>query len=58
MDKYVWYILLQVVLIALNALFASAETAFLSLNSAKIEKMVEEGDKKIKRKVNLLLNVI
>lgn len=51
---YIGPLLLQVVLIALNAIFASAETAFLSLNSAKIEKMVEEGDKKLKRKAKRL----
>ena len=52
--EYIGPLLLQVVLIALNAIFASAETAFLSLNSAKIEKMVEEGDKKLKRKAKRL----
>ena len=54
MEKYVWYILLQVVLIALNALFASAEAAFLSINSARIEKIIEEGDKKTRKKARRL----
>ena len=54
MEKYVWYILLQVVLIALNALFASAEAAFLSINSARIEKIIEEGDKKTRKKAKKL----
>ena len=52
--EYIGPLLLQVVLIALNAIFASAETAFLSINSAKIEKMVEEGDKKLRRKARRL----
>lgn len=52
--EYIGPLLLQVVLIALNALFASAETAFLSINSARIEKIVEEGDKKTRRKARKL----
>lgn len=46
-------LLLQVVLIALNAIFASAEIAVLSVNEMKLEKMVEEGNKKAKRLSNL-----
>ena len=42
MENYIVPILLQVVLIALNAIFASAEAAFLSINSARIEKIIEE----------------
>lgn len=41
-------ILLLVVLIVLNAFFASAEMAFISLNDAKIEKQAKEGNKKAK----------
>ncbi len=52
--QYIVPILLQLILIALNAVFAAAETAFLSINSAKIEKMVEEGSKKVKRKARRL----
>lgn len=51
---YIGPLLLQVCLIALNAIFACAETAFLSINSARIEKMVEEGDKKTKKKAKKL----
>ena len=54
MEPYIVPILLQIVLIALNAIFASAEAAFLSINSARIEKMIEEGDKKVKRKAKRL----
>ncbi len=52
--QYIVPILLQLFLIGLNAVFAAAETAFLSINSAKIEKMVEEGNKKIRKKARRL----
>ena len=42
-------IILQVVLIALNAVFACAEIAVLSISDTKLEKMAEEGNKKAKR---------
>lgn len=42
-------IILQVVLIALNAVFACAEIAVLSISETKLEKMAEEGNKKAKR---------
>ena len=42
-------IILQVVLIALNAIFACAEIAVLSISDTKLEKMAEEGNKKAKR---------
>ena len=51
---YIVPILLQLFLIALNAIFAAAETAFLSINSAKIEKMIEEGNKKVRKKARRL----
>ena len=51
---YIWPLLFQVCLIALNAIFACAETAFLSNSSARIEKMVEEGDKNTKKKAKKL----
>ena len=38
-------ILVQVVLIALNAVFACAEIAVLSVNERKMEKLSEEGNK-------------
>lgn len=46
-------ILLQLVLIALNAVFASAEIAVISMSDAKLEKMAEQGDKRAKRLVSL-----
>jgi putative hemolysin len=42
-------IILQVVLICLNAIFAAAEIAVISVNEAKLEKMVEDGNKRAKR---------
>lgn len=42
-------IILQVVLIALNAIFACAELAVLSINETKLERMAEQGDKRAKR---------
>lgn len=46
-------ILLQVVLIALNAIFACAEIAIISMNDNKMNKMAAEGNKKAKRLVKL-----
>ncbi len=40
---------LQLVLIALNAIFASAEIAVLSISETKLERMSEEGNKRAKR---------
>lgn len=42
-------ILVLVLLIALNAFFAAAEMAFVSLNDAKIEKEAKSGNKKAKQ---------
>ena len=40
-DPLLWPILLQIVLIALNAVFACAEIAVISVNDAKLEKLAE-----------------
>ncbi len=42
-------ILVLTILILINAFFASAEIAFISLNDAKIEKQAKEGNKKAKK---------
>jgi putative hemolysin len=42
-------IILQLVLIALNAIFACAELAVLSINETKLERMADKGDKRAKR---------
>ena len=46
MDSLWFMLLVQVILIALNAIFASAEIAVISLNETKIEKMAGEGNKR------------
>ncbi len=42
-------VIFQIVLILLNAIFACAEIAVLSVSEVKLEKMAEEGDKRAKR---------
>lgn len=42
-------LIILVILIALNAFFAAAEIAFISLNDAKIEKQAKEGNKRAKQ---------
>ena len=50
MNQSIWFLLLlQAVLIALNAIFACAEIAVLSINETKLERMAEQGDKRAKR---------
>ena len=38
-----WQLFIQVILIAVNAVFASAEIAIVSMNELKLEKLAEEG---------------
>ena len=45
-DPLFWQIILQVVLIALNAVFACAEIAVITMNDAKLAKRAAEGDKR------------
>ena len=52
-NSMIFMILLQVVLIGLNAIFACAEIAVLSINENKLEKMAEEGNKKAIRLTHL-----
>ena len=42
-------LIVLVILIGINAFFASTEIAFISLNDAKIEKQAKDGDKKAKQ---------
>ena len=49
-------LILQVVLIALNAIFACAEIAVVSANKTKMEKLSEDGNKRAKRIVKLTSN--
>ena len=46
-------LILQIVLIALNAVFASAEIAVISVNRTKMEKLAEDGNKRAKRIIRL-----
>lgn len=46
-------LLLQAVLIAINAIFASAEIAIVSMNEIKLEKLAADGNKKAKRLMKL-----
>jgi len=46
-------LVLQLILIALNAIFACAEIAIISVNDNKLAKLAEEGDKRAKRLVRL-----
>ncbi len=46
MDSMWFMLLIQVVLIALNAIFASAEIAVISLNETKLEKMSGDGNRR------------
>lgn len=54
MDNIGLLLLLQVVLILLNAVFASAEIAVLSVNEAKIAAMAEKGNKRAQRLLKLM----
>ncbi len=50
MPDHIWgQLLLQVVLIAVNAFFAASEIAVLSLNDNKLKKLAEDGDKKAEK---------
>jgi len=48
-DSIGFLLLLQFVLIALNAVFACAEIAVLSINETKLERMAEQGNTRAKR---------
>ena len=45
METIIWQLLLQVVLISVNGFFAGTEMALVSLNTTKLHKLEEEGDK-------------
>jgi Hemolysins and related proteins containing CBS domains len=52
-DPLIWQLLLQVFLIALNAVFACAEIAVISLNENKLEKRATSGDRRAVRLLSL-----
>ena len=53
-NSIVSLLLIQIILIALNAVFASAELAVLSVNESKINRLAERGSKKARRLRKLL----
>ncbi|MGN0522346.1 MAG: hemolysin family protein [Eubacterium sp.] len=48
-----WQLFIQLVLIAVNAVFASAEIAIVSMNDLKLEQLAAQGNKRAKRLVKL-----
>ncbi|MEA4869879.1 MAG: hemolysin family protein [Christensenella sp.] len=52
-DPLFWQLILQVVLISLNAVFACAEIAVITMNDAKLAKLASEGDKRAIRLARL-----
>ena len=53
MSEVIWMLLLQALLIGLNAVFASAEIAVLSVSETKLAKLSEQGNKKASRLMKL-----
>ena len=53
MNPIVWQILLQIILIALNAVFACAEIAVISVSDAKLAQLIAQGDKRAVRLARL-----
>lgn len=53
-NSIVSLLLIQIILIALNAVFSSAELAVLSVNESKINRLAERGSKKARRLRKLL----
>ncbi|MBQ2735458.1 MAG: HlyC/CorC family transporter [Clostridia bacterium] len=54
MDTVIWQILIQVILIALNAFFAASEIAVISLNEVKLRRQAEAGDTKAKNMLRMV----
>lgn len=48
-----WQLFVQAVLIGINAIFASAEIAIVSMNELRLEKLAAEGNKRAKRLMSL-----
>ena len=54
MDTVIWQIVVQIVLIALNAFFAASEIAVISLNEVKLRRLAESGDAKAKKMLRMV----
>lgn len=52
-DTIIFMILLQIILIALNAFFACAEISIISINDNKLAKLASQGDKRAERLMKL-----
>lgn len=52
----IWLVLLQIILIALNAVFAGTEIAVISVSETKLEKEVENGNKRARRLLKMKRN--
>lgn len=48
MPDWLWMIVLQVILIILNAVFAGSEIAVLSVNEYKVKKLADENNRQAK----------
>ena len=53
-QKLIWQLLLQIVLIFINAVFACAEIAVLTMSQNRLEKLSQNGDKRAKRLIKLI----
>jgi len=52
-DPIIWQLLLQLILISLNAIFACAEIAVISMNKTKIARLSAAGDKRAEKLAKL-----
>ena len=57
-NPFLWQLLLQAVLILLNAVFACAEIAVISMNDMKLEQLAAQGDRRAIRLSRLTLRDI
>lgn len=53
LQKLIWQLLLQIFLIFINAIFACAEIAVLTMSQNKLEKLSQTGDKRAARLIRL-----
>ncbi len=53
MNRIIWWIILQLLLIALIALFTCAETAIFAISEGKLEDLADEGNKRAARLLKL-----
>ena len=54
LEKMISVIVLQIVLIILNAIFSNAEISVISMNEAKVKQMAEDGDTRTEKAAMLL----